>query len=79
MKFMELSAESRSQAQIALGQLLVARVASGESDCENLGRCVATAFIAMERHDSAQGDKKVKIGDGAASHGAGRSGSSSNL
>ncbi|MDF7760824.1 hypothetical protein PU683_14985 [Kosakonia cowanii] len=79
MKFMELSSESRSQAQIALGQLIVARATSGQSDCENLGRCVAAAFIGMERHDSAQGDEKVKIGDGADSHKTGRSGSSSSL
>ncbi|EQC1554427.1 hypothetical protein ACY2PI_000638 [Citrobacter amalonaticus] len=53
MKFNELSSESRSQAKITLGQLIVARGESEEVKCEHLGRCVAAAFIAMERHDSA--------------------------
>ncbi|TGC25304.1 hypothetical protein [Escherichia sp. E1130] len=52
MQFNELSSESRSQAKIALGQLIVARANSGVSDFEYLGRCIAAAFIAMERHDS---------------------------
>ncbi|MDV1856386.1 hypothetical protein RZR38_11510 [Citrobacter freundii] len=60
MKFNELSSESRSQAKIALGQLIVARREEGVAGCENLGRCVAAAFIAMERHDGAP---EVKIGD----------------
>lgn len=53
MKFSELSYESRAQAIIALGQLIVARGESGAVDCGNLGECVAAAYIAMERFDSA--------------------------
>lgn len=53
MKFNELSSDSRSQAKITLGQLIVARANSGVDDFENLGRCIAAAFITMERHDSA--------------------------
>lgn len=73
MKFNELSSESRSQAKIALGQLIVARSELRETDCENMGRCVAAAFIAMECHDSAPA---VKIGDKGDE---GRSGSGINL
>ncbi|WP_275146205.1 hypothetical protein [Citrobacter portucalensis] len=63
MKFNELSSESRSQAKIALGQLIVARGKSGEVDCESLGRCVAAAFVALERFECTD---NVKIGDGSA-------------
>ncbi len=73
MKFNELSLESRSQAKIALGQLIVARGESEEAKCERLGRSVASAFIAMERHDSAP---EVKISDKVDE---GRSGSGINL
>ncbi|CAM7153762.1 hypothetical protein VBK25_14980 [Enterobacter hormaechei] len=73
MKFNELSSDSRSQAKITLGQLIVARANSGVDDFENLGRCIAAAFIAMERHDSAP---EVKVDDNGEN---GRSGSGINL
>ena len=73
MLFYELSCDSRSQAKIGLGQLIVARGGEGVAGCENLGRCVAAAFIAMERHDSAP---KIKIGDNDEN---GRSGAGINL
>ena len=66
MKFNELSSDSRSQAKIALGQLIVARANSGVKDFEYLGRCIATAFMAMEHHDSTT---DVEIGDGRSGNG----------
>lgn len=53
MKFNELPSDSQEQAKIALGQFIVARANMGVDDFEHLGHCVAAAFIAMERHDSA--------------------------
>ena len=66
MKFNELSSDSRSQAKIALGQLIVARASRGVDDFEHLGRCIAAAFMAMEHHDSTT---DVKIGDGRSGNG----------
>lgn len=68
MKFNDLPSDAREQAVIALGQLIVARAELGMDDFEHYGRCVAAAFIAMERHDSAPNkcdDGTVKIGDGS--------------
>jgi hypothetical protein len=48
MNFNELSSEPPSQALITLRQLISARGELGEADC----RCVAAAFIAMERQGS---------------------------
>ncbi|MDU1195652.1 hypothetical protein [Kluyvera ascorbata] len=73
MKFNELSSESRSQAKIALGQLIVACGESVGANRETLGRSVAAAFIAMERYDSAPD----KCDDGTRENG--RSGSGINL
>lgn len=64
MKFYELSSESRSQAKITLGQLIVARANTGMDDFENLGNCIAAAFIAMERHESAP-----EVGEGRSGNG----------
>lgn len=64
MKFYELSSESRSQTKITLGQLIVARANTGMDDFENLGHCIAAAFIAMERHESAP-----EVGEGRSGNG----------
>jgi len=53
MKFTELSSEARGHALRALADVISRRSGGGIPDCENLGECVAAAFIAMERHDSA--------------------------
>ncbi|BDH45737.1 hypothetical protein TUM12370_17810 [Salmonella enterica subsp. enterica serovar Choleraesuis] len=53
MKFTELNPDAQAHAMRALADLIVRRSGEGVSDCENLGRCVAAAFIAMERFDGA--------------------------
>lgn len=53
MKFEELSEDMKSQASVALKDAISRRSLLGDAEAKRLGEAVATAFIAMGRHDSA--------------------------
>lgn len=67
MKFCELSEQSKNKAREALCAILSTSSVGSEEKAKAIGECVSSAFLAMERFDSApdvaSDSSKVKIGD----------------